>query len=397
MSSYHNDAIFWVEVNKVRPNPFQPRTEFDESKLKTLADSIRQYGVLQPLVLTRHEEEKEDGGIATYYELIAGERRLRASKIAGLSQIPVIIRSSEEHDHMKLELAIIENLQREDLNAIDRARAFQRLQKEFDLNNTQIGKKVGKSREYVSNSLRLLNLPEEMQNAVMAGKLSEGHARALLMLDGRAQEQETVFRDILLRKLSVREVEKITRGIATDKVRKKDPRPEITALERAFAERFGTPVEIKEKDNGGKLIINFYSTDDLEGILSQVENKMQQGMSAAAPVSSVPHTDNAPLPDAEMATPSTEQNTPAPSFNEAPYTPAQNASPAPQQSEPVAYEPTTPETSPQETHAVGAMDDVDEVVPPLTTHDDSVDLLDDRSDDEKKDDDDDFSVANFSI
>lgn len=270
MSSFQSDAIFWVEVEKVRPNPYQPRTEFDESKLKTLADSIRQYGVLNPLTVTRHEEEKENGGISTYYELIAGERRLRASKLAGLLQVPVVIRSKEESDRTKLELAIIENLQREDLNAIDRARAFERLQKEFKLNNTQIAQKIGKSREYVSNSLRLLNLPEEVRQSVAEGKLSEGHARSLLMLVDHPEEQQTLFRDILIRKLSVREVEKITRNIAVDRVRKKDPRPEITALERAFAERFNTPVEIREQEHGGKLIINFYSTDDLQNILSQV-------------------------------------------------------------------------------------------------------------------------------
>lgn len=270
MDQFQSNSIFWVEVDKIRPNPFQPRTDFDESSLRSLADSIRQYGVLQPLVVTRHEEEKADGGISTYYELIAGERRLRASKLSGLVQVPVVIRSKEESDRTKLELAIIENLQREDLNAIDRASAFQRLQKEFKLNNTEIAKKVGKSREYVSNSLRLLNLPTEIQDAVVGGKLSEGHARALLMLVDRPEEQNTLFRDILLRKLSVREVEKITRNIAVDKVRKKDPRPEITALERAFAEKFGTPVEIKEQEHGGKLIINFYSTDDLQNILSQV-------------------------------------------------------------------------------------------------------------------------------
>lgn len=270
MQYFQSDSIFWVEVDKVKPNPYQPRTDFDEAGLKGLADSIRQYGVLNPLTVTRHEEERADGGISTYYELIAGERRLRASKLAGLAQVPVVIRSKEEHDRTKLELAIIENLQREDLNAIDRARAFERLAKEFKLNNTEIAKKVGKSREYVSNSLRLLNLPEEVRQAVIDGKLSEGHARSLLMLSERPEEQHTLFRDILTRKLSVREVEKITRSIATERVRKRDPRPELTAIERAFSERFGTPVEIREQESGGKLIINFYSSDDLENIVAQI-------------------------------------------------------------------------------------------------------------------------------
>lgn len=272
MSQFQSDAIFWVEVEKVRPNPYQPRTEFDEARLKDLSESIRQYGVLQPMTVTRHEETKEDGGIATYYELIAGERRLRASRMAGLSQVPVIIRSAEENERTKLEIAIIENLQREDLNAIDRARAFERLAKEFNLNNVEIGKKVGKSREYVSNSLRLLSLPDEIQGALKAGLIYEGHARALLMLEDRKDEMMTLFRDIQTRKLSVREVEKLTREIAWDRARKKETKPEIQAMEKALAESLGTQVEIREDAKGGKLIINFFSPEDLEAILARVSN-----------------------------------------------------------------------------------------------------------------------------
>lgn len=276
MSNFQSDAIFWVEVGKVRPNPYQPRTEFDEARLKDLADSIRQYGVLQPMTVTRHEETKEDGGISTYYELIAGERRLRASKLAGLSQVPVIIRSAEENERTKLEIAIIENLQREDLNAIDRARAFERLAKEFSLNNVEIGKKVGKSREYVSNSLRLLSLPDEIQNALRSGLIYEGHARALLMLEDRKDEMMTLFRDIQTRKLSVREVEKLTREIAWDRARKKDVKPEIQAMQNAFAQELGTQVEIREDAKGGKLIINFFSPEDLEALLQRVSHVKQQ-------------------------------------------------------------------------------------------------------------------------
>lgn len=275
MSNFQSDAIFWVEVGKVRPNPYQPRTEFDEARLKDLADSIRQYGVLQPMTVTRHEETKEDGGISTYYELIAGERRLRASKLAGLSQVPVIIRSAEENERTKLEIAIIENLQREDLNAIDRARAFERLAKEFSLNNVEIGKKVGKSREYVSNSLRLLSLPDEIQNALRSGLIYEGHARALLMLEDRKEEMMTLFRDIQTRKLSVREVEKLTREIAWDRARKKDVKPEIQAMQNAFAQELGTQVEIREDAKGGKLIINFFSPEDLEALLQRVSQVRQ--------------------------------------------------------------------------------------------------------------------------
>src|SRR5574343_563104 len=127
MSQYYNDSVFWVDLDKIKPNPFQPRREFDQAQLQSLADSIRQYGVLQALVVTRKEVPKPDGGLAVEYELIAGERRLRASKLAGLSQVPVLIKTGDESDLMKLELAIIENIQREDLNPVDRARAFERL------------------------------------------------------------------------------------------------------------------------------------------------------------------------------------------------------------------------------------------------------------------------------
>jgi ParB family chromosome partitioning protein len=291
MSQFQNDAIFWVDISKIRPNPFQPRTEFDEARLKDLAGSIRQYGILQPLVVTRHEETRDDG-LGVYYELIAGERRLRASKLAGLSQVPVIIRSAEEQDRVRLELAIIENLQREDLNAIDRARAFDRLQKEFSLTNTQIAEKIGKSREYVSNSIRLLALPVEMQQGVVVGAMTEGHARALLMLSDRPQEQETVFRDILVRKLSVRQVEEITRQIAVERARKKEAQsPEIEMLQRAFAESLGTKVEIKKQDQGGKLIIDFFSTEDLESILAHMKGITD----ADSPAPAFP-AENAPAP-----------------------------------------------------------------------------------------------------
>ncbi|MBI5139161.1 ParB/RepB/Spo0J family partition protein, partial [Candidatus Nomurabacteria bacterium] len=165
MSNLYSNSIFWVETDKIKPNPFQPRRDFDEDRLRDLADSIKQYGVLQPLTVSRVEVEKDGGGLMTEYELIAGERRLRAAKIAGVSQVPVIIRTGDT-SLMKLELAIIENLQREDLNAVDRARAFLRLVSEFKFTHNEIAKKMGRSREYVSNSLRILSLPEEILNAL---------------------------------------------------------------------------------------------------------------------------------------------------------------------------------------------------------------------------------------
>ncbi|HEY4494113.1 MAG TPA: ParB/RepB/Spo0J family partition protein, partial [Candidatus Paceibacterota bacterium] len=181
MSNLYSNSIFWIDTDKVKPNPYQPRRDFDEDRLQDLAQSIKQYGVLQPLTVSRLEVEKGDGGIVTEYELIAGERRLRAAKMAGVSQVPVIIRTGDTA-MAKLELAIIENLQREDLNAVDRARAFSRLYNEFKFTHGEIAKKIGRSREYVTNSIRILGLPEEVLEALSLGKISEGHTRPILML-----------------------------------------------------------------------------------------------------------------------------------------------------------------------------------------------------------------------
>lgn len=266
MGSYIGDSIFWVEVERIKPNPFQPRKTFDEAALNSLAESIRQYGVLQPLVVTRKEIERPGEGISVEYELIAGERRLRAAKIAGIAQVPVVIRGGEDDDRMKLELAIIENLQREDLNAIDRALAFQRLFNEFGLKHTEIGKRVGKSREYVSNTLRILMLPKEMQEALRAGAISEGHTRPLLMLIDRPEEQKTLFQEITTRHLTVRDAEQVARRIATDKARKSDLTPELLLLERELTEKLGTRVRIEKKEQGGKVLIDFFSVDDLAHI-----------------------------------------------------------------------------------------------------------------------------------
>lgn len=270
------DSIFWIEVDKIHPNPFQPRKEFDEDRLKALADSIRQYGVLQPLVVTRKDEERADGGLSSSYELIAGERRLRASKLAGLKEVPVVIRQGEQTDHMKLELAIVENLQREDLNAIDRARSLAQLANEFGLSHGEIGAKVGRSREYVSNSIRLLALPEEIQQAVVNKDLTEGHARALLMLSDKPEEQHTLFKDIVLKKTSVRVVEQLARRIATDKIRKKDKTPEMMELEKSLTETLGTRVIIENRPNGGRVLIEFFSPEDLTHIAASIAT--QQGM-----------------------------------------------------------------------------------------------------------------------
>lgn len=272
-SQFFGDSIFWIELEKIKPNPYQPRREFDEARLKDLADSIRMYGVLQPLVVTRKEYEKEDGGLAVEYELIAGERRLRASKIAGLQQVPALIRNGEESDRMKLELAIIENLQREDINAVDRARAFDRLANEFGMKHIQIAEKVGKSREYVSNTMRILSLPEEILNALSEGKISEGHTRPLLMLIDRKEEQLTLFKEIIFKKITVREAEAFARNIARNKVRRKSLiDPALAELEQKFKDTLGTKVYIEKRENGGRIMIDFFDNSDIQNLLERILN-----------------------------------------------------------------------------------------------------------------------------
>lgn len=299
---YISDSIFWVEVDRIKPNPFQPRKTFDEAALTSLSESIRQYGVLQPLVVTRKEIERPGEGIFVEYELISGERRLRASKLAGVQQVPVVIRSSEDTDRMKLELAIIENLQREDLNAIDRAKAFRRLADEFGLKHGEIGTRVGKSREYVSNTLRILSLPQEMQDALEAGNISEGHTRPLLMLADKPEEQKTLFKEIIERKLTVRDTESLARRSAMERVRHKHLlSADLISLERQLSERLGTRVRIEKKDTGGKVTIDFFSPEDLTQLCMTLAT--QQGLTEGtdAPTAPVESAATAEVQDAVSA------------------------------------------------------------------------------------------------
>jgi ParB family chromosome partitioning protein len=308
------DSIFWVAVDRIEPNPYQPRLEFDEERLKALAESIRQYGVLQPLVVTRKEVEKSDGGIQSAYELIAGERRLRASKLAGLKEVPVVIRAGEQSDKMKLELAIIENLQREDLNAIDRAKALAQLVETFGLSHAEVGAKIGRSREYVSNSIRLLLLPEAIQQAVVGKELSEGHARALLMLNDKPEERDTLFKEIVLKKTSVRMVEQMARRLAQDKIRKHDKTPEMMALEKSLTETLGTRVLIENRPNGGRLLIEFFSPDDLSHIAAMLATR-----------------EAALLAEAEQPIADPSEPTPAEPVEEVPILPSAAETPQPPQ------------------------------------------------------------------
>lgn len=271
MSNLYSNSIFLIDTDKIRPNPYQPRREFDEARLKDLAESIKQYGILQPLTVSRVEIEKEEGGLVTEYELIAGERRLRAAKLAKVSQVPAIIRVGDT-SMMKLELAIIENLQREDLNVVDRARAFFQLVNEFKFTHNEVAQKMGRSREYVSNTLRILALPEEILNGLSEGKISEGHTRPLLMLADHPEEQLVLYKEITYKKITVREAEALARKIAYDRVRKKEfiPDPEIIELEEEFQEKLGTRVHIERKENGGQIKIDYFSNEDLRTILDLI-------------------------------------------------------------------------------------------------------------------------------
>jgi len=266
------DRVFWIEVDKIKPNPMQPRHEFGVEGLESLTDSIRQYGVLQPLVVTRKETETSTG-TNVEYELISGERRLRASKLAGLSQVPVVIRDDGE-DKLKLELAIIENLQREDLNPIDRALAFKKLVDMFNLRHHEVGKKVGKSREYVSNTIRLLNLPEAVQQSLISGQITEGHCRPILMVSDHEEAQANFFKDVVNKKMTVREAERASREIAVERARKPSIDSgaglELMQWEKRLSSILGGIVKIEQKDGKDRVFIDFENDNDFKLFLNKI-------------------------------------------------------------------------------------------------------------------------------
>lgn len=256
-----------LAITSIHPNKGQPRTHFDESALSELAESIRQLGIIQPILVRAVAEGK--------YELIAGERRWRASQIAGLKMIPAIVRSAGAET--TLELALVENIQREDISAIECARAFYELQQAYGLTQEQIATKVGKSRVTVTNTMRLLRLPQNIQDAMLAGSLSEGHARALLSLDTPSQQQKMADR-ILEEGLSVRDVENLVRkGPSADKKPrapksgsgKPSPQvdPDTIALQSALSVYLGSPTHIEPSHIGGKIVIDYYSDEDLQRVL----------------------------------------------------------------------------------------------------------------------------------
>ncbi len=264
--------IFQVEVDKIVLNPYQPRKHFDEESLKELAASIREFGILQPLVVSKIEEETESG-TRVVYQLIAGQRRLMAAKLLGLKTVPVIIRGFSKKNEV-LEMAIIENIQRADLNPIETARAYARLADEFGLTQREIAARLGKSRGVIANALRLLELPSEIQEALSEGKINESHARLLLQIND-AQKQKEIFDQIVSRNLSVREARKKMREIIQQKKTSEDVLNvfdlELKKMEDELSDFLGAPVKIEFGRGGGKIVIHFYSPEEAAGIVEKIK------------------------------------------------------------------------------------------------------------------------------
>jgi len=248
-----------IELIRIVPNPHQPRVHFDSEKLQELAASIKEHGIIQPLVVTKN---------ANQYEIIAGERRFQAAGLAGLKTVPVIVRDATELQ--KLELAIIENVQRHDLNAVEEAKSYLRLSDEFDLSQDEVAKKMGKSRSVVVNKLRLLHLPIEIQKALISGKITEGHAKAILAIEN-PEKQRALFEMIMKNSLTVRQTEDKTKEISVKThTRHIAVDPEIKRIEDLLARTLGTKVKLSKSGTGGKIIVDYYSPEELNNILSKI-------------------------------------------------------------------------------------------------------------------------------
>lgn len=259
-------SVTQIPLDQIEANPFQPRTEFDEEALKELAESIQIQGIIQPITVRRMTPDR--------YQIISGERRYKACRLAGLTSIPAYIRTA--NDQSMLEMALVENIQRENLNALEIAISYQRLIEECKLTQESLGERVGKERSTVTNYLRLLRLPPQIQSAIRDGKLSMGHARAILGVDDIGMQLK-IFKDILEGDLSVRKVEDLVRQQAPKKTSKKEAKKanwaaDIRNLEDRLEHRYETKVEIKHKDNGnGKITIHYFSTDDLNRLMDLLD------------------------------------------------------------------------------------------------------------------------------
>jgi len=260
----NDSGVLNVPVEQITPNPRQPRSHFNQTTLAELAASIKEHGIIQPLLVSRDDD-------GTGYTLIAGERRWQASKLAGLTEVPVIVRQTS--DQQKLELALIENVQRADLNPLEEAHAYRQLTDEFALSHEQIAERVGKSRVAVTNTLRLLKLPELVQQALVDGRITEGHARALLALS-TPQAMEAALRTVTAQEMTVRQTEELVRKLSGEKPSLK-PRPvaspDTLALEERIRTSLGTKVSLKAGNKGnGSLTLFFYSEEELNVLLSRL-------------------------------------------------------------------------------------------------------------------------------
>ncbi|RJP81109.1 MAG: ParB/RepB/Spo0J family partition protein [Desulfobacteraceae bacterium] len=253
--------FFQCDIDVIRPNPYQPRRKFAEEELAALSNSIKEQGILQPLLVRRNSNG---------YELIAGERRLRASKMAGLSQVPVVVR--EITDTELLEASIVENIQREDLNPMEEAEAYQRLMDEFKMTQQQVAERVSKSRSAVANFLRLCQLPRQIKDSLMENVLSMGHARALLGMEN-AVLQTKIWQTVIAKGLSVRQTEALVKKLKS-RPREKSPKPNESYFQTVaedLSRRFGTKVNIKKNGEKGKVEIEFYSNDDLDRLFGLLQ------------------------------------------------------------------------------------------------------------------------------
>jgi ParB family chromosome partitioning protein len=259
---YGNDEVVQVGVNDIKPNPDQPRKHFDESAISELSSSIKEFGVLQPLVVTKNDN---DG-----YMIIAGERRWRAAKQAGLLKVPVIIRSSSELE--KLEIGLIENVQREDLTPLEQAVSIERLHDQFSMSYTAIAAKLGKAYSTVANLVRLLQLPESMQNSLQKGDITEGHARALLALQEMPTQQNALFQLMLEKSISVRQAEQFVTSVKEGKDTKKAIIKTVnkeTPFTKQLTKKYGVSVSVNYTARGGKISFSFKSEDDMNKLVDK--------------------------------------------------------------------------------------------------------------------------------
>jgi ParB family chromosome partitioning protein len=264
-----SSSVRQVSVDAVSPNPRQPRQHMDAEALAELAASIKEHGLIQPLIVSELEQEGR-------YALIAGERRLQAARLAGLDTVPVIVR--EATSEQMLELALVENIQRADLNPLEEAAAYQQLTDAFGLTQQQVADKVGKNRVSVANALRLLRLPDFCRGVLASGQISEGHARALLGLEEDEEMMRRALKAVLKQHLSVRQTEELVRRLRISPHSPKATRtrtPEARALEQEFAQALGTKVSLTQSKKGGRLVIHYYSEEELQGLYELLVQRSQ--------------------------------------------------------------------------------------------------------------------------